>query len=74
MSYSTVVSNVVYVATYLLYMLYTSTSSNLCTLPCLYIPECTCVCYSLDGNSISDEGARAVADDMKYCTSLKTLL
>ena len=51
-------------------------SSNLCTcilLPCLYIPECMCICYSLGSNSISDEGARAVADGMKYCTSLKTL-
>ena len=41
--------------------------------PYLYIPECMCICYSLGSNSISDEGARAVADSMKYCTSLKTL-
>ena len=64
------------VATYVLYMLYTSTSSNLGTcilLPCLYIPERMCICYSLGWNSISDEGARAVADSMKYCTSLETL-
>ena len=61
------------VATYLLYVLYTS---NWCVLlPCLYVyvPECMCICYSLGDNSISDEGARAVADGMKYCTSLKTL-
>ena len=58
------------------YVADTSTSSNLCTcilLPCLYIPECMCICYSLNSNSISDEGARAVADGMKYCTRLKSL-
>ena len=32
-----------------------------------------CICYSLMNNNISDEGARAVADGMKYCTSLETL-
>ena len=58
------------VATYLLYMLYTSTSSNLC-IASLF--EYACICYSLSSNSISDEGARAVADGMKYCTSLKSL-
>ena len=35
--------------------------------------ECMCICYSLYSNSISGEGARAVADGMKYCTSLETL-
>ena len=43
--------------------------------PSLYTPECTClyICFSLNSNNISDEGARAVADGMKYCTSLKSL-
>ena len=35
--------------------------------------ECMCICYSLNSNNISDEGARALADGMKDCTSLKTL-
>ena len=52
-----------------------SPSSKLCTLlvPCLYIPKCMCICYSLGSINISVEGARAVADGMKYCTNLKTL-
>ena len=62
-------------ATYLLYMLYTSNFYTCILLPCLYIdlPECMCICYSLGSNSISDEGARAVADGMKYFTSLQSL-
>ena len=37
------------------------------------IPECMCIYYSLGSNNISDKGARAIADGMKYCTSLQTL-
>ena len=43
-------------------------------LPCLYKPECMCICYRLINNNISDEGVRAVADGMKYCISLQRLL
>ena len=55
-------------------------SSNLCTshvhcilLTCLYYTRMYAICYSVYSNNISDEGARAVADGMKYCTSLQTL-
>ena len=54
----------------------TSKSSNLYTcilLPGLYILEGMCICYSVGQNSIRDDGARAVADGMKYCTSLQSL-
>ena len=36
---------------------------------CFLISLCMYICYSLSSNNISDEGARAVADGMKYCTS-----
>ena len=32
------------------------------------------ICCSLSVNGIGDEGARAIADGMKYCTSLETLM
>ena len=31
------------------------------------------ICCSLSSNSSGDEGARAIADGMKYCTSLQSL-
>ena len=39
----------------------------------LYNLKCMCIFHSLSNNNISDEGARAVADGMKYCTSLQSL-
>ena len=58
-----------------MYLLYIITRGHVyCFLVCI-IPECRfmCICCSLSSNNISDEGARAIADGMKYCTSLERL-
>ena len=39
----------------------------------LIILKIMCISYSLSHNVISDEGARALVDGMKYCTSVHRL-
>ena len=72
-SYSTVVNNVLWPHTYCTSCILVHLAICVATCILLTILKCMCTCYSLSNNSISVEGARAVADGMKYCTSLQTL-